>query len=246
MAGVGLGFGCNLDLHTGAILERGIDAAATSVGDAALDSSPETTMQSAPDGAVDSAPESFIPTMFVTIDGVPKRYRLSGLYSMDSIIPGGVRIEFSTGVRDLGSEATPGEFYSEVWLVITTGATAVPGSYSCPPAGADPAVAPPLVVAWSFNHILASRRDYSTSASGGPCAATLEDFGTKPGDRLRGTFSGTVDGGHTLSDGVFDLVVPTLVPIAGSYRVGRAPPRDTPWMTRRTSAAARTPSATAA
>jgi hypothetical protein len=135
---------------------------------------------------------------------------------MDSISPGGVRIEFSTGIRVLGSEATPGESSSEVWLVITTGATAVPGNYACPPAGADPAAAPSLVVAWSFNHILASRRDYSTSASGGPCTATLQDFGTKPGDRLRGTFSGTVDGGHTLSDGVFDLVVPTLVPIAGS------------------------------
>lgn len=217
MAGVGLGFGgCNLDLHTGVTLERGLDAAATSLGDAAPDSSPETTMQSARDGAADGAPESFIPTMFVTIDGVPKRYRLSGLFPMDSISPGGVRIEFSTGIRDLGSEATPGEFYSEVWLFVTTGATAVPGSYACPPAGADPAAAPSLGVAWSFNHIDAyTRRDYSTSASGGPCAATLQDFGTKPGDRLRGTFSATVDGGHTLSDGVFDLVVPTLVPIAG-------------------------------
>jgi len=40
-------------------------------------------------------------------------------------------------------------------------------------------------------------------------------FGMNVGDRIRGTFSAVLDGGHILSDGVFDLVVPTVVPIDG-------------------------------
>ena len=213
--GLGLGLGCNLDLHTGARLERGMDAA-SSVGDATWDAGVETTTQTTPDGATIVVVDTFFPPMFVTVDGVLKRYRLSAYYAIDPTNPAGARIEFASGSRNLGSEATPGEIYSEVWLFFTRG-RGVPGTYACTPSGADPLAPAPLTIAWSFNHIDATtRHDYYTSVSGGPCTATLQDFGTMPGDRLRGTFSATVEGGHTLSNGMFDLVLPTLVPITGN------------------------------
>jgi hypothetical protein len=141
-----------------------------------------------------------------------KGFRLSALYA-DHMNPDLIRLEFATGYRSLASEATPGEIYSEVWLLITTGGLPIAGTYGCAPASGSPGGTPAVGLVWSYNHVNFSRQDYATLD--GPCTATFTDFGLDAGARIRGTFSGTLDGGHTLSGGTFDLVVPSQVPIAG-------------------------------
>ena len=161
-------------------------------------------------GTGSAAVSPFFPTMFVTIDGVRKSYRLSDLRQRDML-----EIEFSTGHRQLGAEAVAGEFYSEVWLRVTTdGQTPVVGQYDCLSAGSSALPGQrALQTIWSFNHGFGPAwTNFSTLESGGPCTATFQDLGTTPGDRIRGSFAATLDGGHVLSEGTFDLVVPrTLV-----------------------------------
>jgi len=210
--------GCGLDLRTGVKVDSVVDAGARDGDDASgsMDDGP-TAGSDAPSGdatAVDvapAAPSTFLPTMIVTIDGVRKGFRLSALRT-ESIDPPVIRMEFSTGGgRNLGVEATPGEYYSEVWFLISTGGVPVTGSYGCLAPGVGASASPAVAFTWSFNHPMGN--NYSTSE--GPCAVSFTGFGMNVGDRIRGTFSAVLDGGHILSDGVFDLVVPTVVPIDG-------------------------------
>jgi hypothetical protein len=210
--------GCGLDLRTGVKVDSVADAGARDANDAS--GSPDDGSTAGSDAAsgqdataVDAAPaapSTFLPTMTVTIDGVRKGFRLSALRT-ESSDPTVIRMEFSTGARQLGVEATPGEYYSEVWFEISTGGMPLGGSYACVPAGASTSSLPGVAFAWSFNH--PTGNNYSTS--GGPCAVNFTEFGMNVGDRIRGTFSAFLDGGHVLTDGVFDLVVPTRIPIDG-------------------------------
>ena len=221
-AGAILLLDCDRDIRTGVAGDPGTNPPADAAADTTTPEAPDATGDAASDSSApspdaadgDAASVTFFPTMFVSIDGVFKGFRLSALHPQ-STNPDLIRLEFTTGLRTLGSEATPGEIYSEVWLLITTAGAPVSGTYDCTPASGAPGGVPSVALVWSYNHILPNSGRSDFASSGGPCTATFSDFGMDAGARIRGTFSGTLDRGHTLSGGTFDLVVPSQIPVTG-------------------------------
>lgn len=121
----------------------------------------------------------FFADLVADINGRQKRFKYT--FTHPASDDQGMTVEFSTGFRDLGSEAVPGEKYSELWLSFgVVGSREMPGAgtYHCRPKAESAAAETRWArLIWSFNHGSGGNaRDFHTDGEAGSCTITIASF----------------------------------------------------------------------